>query len=782
MPRKVRHYLTPRVLTPILLWTSALWLIHRFLFAIPLPSLTTILPGLPGKAAHHHLSDKFPPPPPREGEDWRDSVDPRYRPLAPLTQPSAPFPRLRPTRFLPQRCLEAWFADGRSVCDADELGPEETLDAAWLWVNGSDRRWREEMVYWRQHEGIYSPEHHFREQNELVYSMRSVMAALGGHIKTIHLIVYDYAFNVTRDLSLLPEATIELLEKKVNRRGSAAAQSTTGSDGRRVSAALAQHLESRWRVAQTPTWLDFSRLDPSSPTHPFSPANGPHVDDGQSPSNGTKSPTPLQPMFRYATHSEIFHLPTIERDAMTMEPGEKEWREKQWRKNALPTYNSMSIESRVGWLPGLADVALALNDDFFILRPHAVADFHSPFYGNVIRFDMGFNQQIKPMLDKTRFNDAGEMGGLYHANYLLSQRFPRRRRPYFAHSPKVITRGLHHESSLMFKEALTVSSSRRFREMNVGHGDIQMQWLLSQLRVERWREALLWTYLVANLGGADGRLGDSARDAFNDLFGLKPVVDDDVVQIEVYRGPRWTLERARMNSNFDRAGWEAPKATEFLWSSLDGHLPQILPPSADAKQRDQCLFDLERCFGGFWTRKANVSASDMFKRLTFQAGECGDCLIMALVTASGPLGLSPFFPLPNATYTNLAKEPFPEYLPPPHLPLTPTWQEADFSIQNVMSTTSLPGEVVNLRTYTMHLLSRYLYISGKSVSHFHMLKDPAHARKVVKMIEDNPKVSIMGMNDDIIKGYDEVRATINDWFNKRWPAPAVWERAWRGQA
>lgn len=82
------------------------------------------------------------------------------------------------------------------------------------------------------------------------------------------------------------------------------------------------------------------------------------------------------------------------------------------------------------------------------------------------------------------------MGGLYHANYLLSQRFPRRRRPYFAHAPKVITRGLHHESSLIFKEALTVSSSRRFREMKVGHGDTQMQWLLSHMRVSSipsWR-------------------------------------------------------------------------------------------------------------------------------------------------------------------------------------------------------------------------------------------------------------------------------------------------------
>lgn len=44
---------------------------------------------------------------------------------------------------------------------------------------------------------------------------------------------------------------------------------------------------------------------------------------------------------------------------------------------------------------------------------------------------------------------------------------PRRLRPYFAHVPKVITRGLHHESSLMFREALFTSSQRRFRDTDV---------------------------------------------------------------------------------------------------------------------------------------------------------------------------------------------------------------------------------------------------------------------------------------------------------------------------
>lgn len=121
------------------------------------------------------------------------------------------------------------------------------------------------------------------------------------------------------------------------------------------------------------------------------------------------------------------------------------------------------------------------------------------------------------------------------------------------------------------------------------------------------------------------------------------------------------------------------------------------------------------------------------KRLTFQYPECGDCskslllshypiltitpVIMALVTASGTLGLNAFFPPKETTITAPELGPgdaYPKYLPPPHLPLTPTWHEADYSLPNILSTTALPGEQVDIRQYCMRLLSRYLYLDGES--------------------------------------------------------------------
>lgn len=157
LARHIRPHLTPRTLTILFFWTLSVWFIHHFLF--PISSLYRLSKP---KAEEHFLSTAFPPPPQRIGDDHLDSVDPRWRAYHPLPAPDPPFPHLRPTRFLPPQCLEQWFADGETLCGAKELGEEEKLDATWLWVNGSDHRWRDSMIEWREKENVHSPERHFR--------------------------------------------------------------------------------------------------------------------------------------------------------------------------------------------------------------------------------------------------------------------------------------------------------------------------------------------------------------------------------------------------------------------------------------------------------------------------------------------------------------------------------------------------------------------------------------------------------------------------------------------
>jgi len=86
---------------------------------------------------------------------------------------------------------------------------------------------------------------------------------------------------------------------------------------------------------------------------------------------------------------------------------------------------------------------------------------------------------------------------------------------------------------------------------------------------------------------------------------------------------------------------------------------------------------------------------------------------MALVTASGPTGLSAFVPAPHVKFNNRAGSKRVHMTPV--LPITETWQAADFSLASVVGESEAPGPV-NLRQYTVKLLARYLYVSGESPS------------------------------------------------------------------
>lgn len=81
---------------------------------------------------------------------------------------------------------------------------------------------------------------------------------------------------------------------------------------------------------------------------------------------------------------------------------------------------------------------------------------------------------------------------------------------------------------------------------------------------------------------------------------------------------------------------------------------------------------------------------------------------MALVEASGTLGLSAFLPARDRTLGTLAgKVPAHEH-DIPHLPLVDDWTQADFSLRAVMGL----SDEINVRTWTLRLLQRYRFVIG----------------------------------------------------------------------
>lgn len=171
-------------------------------------------------------------------EDFKDSIGPLYRTYT-LHDPSPPpFPVLEPALDVQIDCLEEWLVTGRTDCKGDDL--KSRMDVVWTWVNGSDPKWKEELSRASREEGIFSPGFHYRqvieraraegrEQNELQYSIRSVMAAMPSGLGTVHLVVADYPLHTTHG----------------------------------------ERDDNRSRIAQTPAWLDFGQVGCSQETPRF---------------------------------------------------------------------------------------------------------------------------------------------------------------------------------------------------------------------------------------------------------------------------------------------------------------------------------------------------------------------------------------------------------------------------------------------------------------------------------------------------------------------------------
>jgi 3-O-alpha-D-mannopyranosyl-alpha-D-mannopyranose xylosylphosphotransferase len=97
------------------------------------------------------------------------------------------------------------------------------------------------------------------------------------------------------------------------------------------------------------------------------------------------------------------------------------------------------------------------------------------------------------------------------------------------------------EVSIMFGEELAIAATRGFRESKRGTADLEMAALASWLRIERWREALLWTWVVGKLGGSDGVWGNEAREELRELFGIGLEQGRNVI---VRKGVRKTVQDA----------------------------------------------------------------------------------------------------------------------------------------------------------------------------------------------------------------------------------------------
>lgn len=658
------------------------------------------------------------------------SVDVNVTPPARLLQPLTTRP--------PLDKLIQYYAHG-TLNFSKQVNPVEQprVDLLSLFVNASSDYFAYAKNKKSEEEGLGSlkkQKHHWRDNGELRGSLRSFALSLRERLRTVHVVSAAFDF---------PEDERPVLPEDV------------------------EDSADRWQLGQIPEWLDWA-----------SPGN-----------------------VQWHFHSEIFRLPRD--DDGSLDHTIADVNEEEWRSLSLPNFNSFQIESRLPFVNDISPNFILANDDMFLMRELSLSDFHHPLLGPMLRPEpaLGVGYKLLPEHKST----SGEWGGLNHANILIGDRFVFRDRWYLTHMPKAMTQSIAQESEVMWAKVFTEAATRCFRQSKRGRADVEMAWLWTWLQIERWREALLWTWAVARLGGEDGMIGEREKDEIRSALGLTKgeEYDNKEILVKVTRDKRKTFEDVLLYA--DEAGWETPEATRYMFSSLDGVLPPTSEYHRDNKKPDPnivdgqriCRMEVRRCFpDGFFDDDEEYSAVEVFKKLAFLGdGRCGDCMAEALITKSGERGLSAFLPSVDAVYFPPANQKPPQWArDEPMLPLTPTWQEADFSMAaNVRSGQDAwegweprPDGGVNLRAWTVKLLSRYAFVYARTESRFNMIHNVKELNGDTKAMDESKTLAMACINDDVDEPENSppVQAAMREWMERRFGEDSEfvkWEKSFPWQ-
>ena len=156
----------------------------------------------------------------------------------------------------------------------------------------------------------------------------------------------------------------------------------------------------------------------------------------------------------------------------------------------------------------------------FFLKDFTASDYHHPIFGNVIRSGFSNHLMAKPDFPESMISHDGEWGSLRHSSLLLHQRFNSPPQPYPDHIPKAMSIPLFDEANIIWSDEVSLSGTRGFRISKRGNGDVAAVPLVQWLRMERWREGFLWTWIVGKMGGIDGVWDEEAKEELKRILGI----------------------------------------------------------------------------------------------------------------------------------------------------------------------------------------------------------------------------------------------------------------------
>lgn len=594
--------------------------------------------------------------------------------------------RIRVYESMSDACAEQWVVQHQwgSACNETDLSEGLKIDGVWAWVNGSDSLHIESRRRYRTSNKMkMDATYRYTEHNELLFSMRSALISLGTDVmQRLHILASAYPL-------------------------------LNGSDN--------------LMAGQVPIWLD-----------------------KQKALNGT-GPVVL--------HHDGEYFRPVAKPKIDLSPSKIE----QWRTAVIPSFNSLAVESQMHNIGNTAsDQIVYFNDDFFTLRKLSVSDYTTPLYGPVIKTFTRVTSRYTPAeyTIYRRLKPTGEESGIKRAAWTLGKRFSMRPYYYITHHPRTLWLPLLLEAAQTFPETFSSTPLSRFRAQVGVPASIQTVFLASWYVVERHREALLWTWAVAKWGGKSGIISPGTKDhMWIELAGMST---PSSYQLSVNVPVRVPVDDVDL---FERTGIDVPTSTEYSFSSKDGYAlsyvdsmwywnrPRhgypdltrglfanrtgtterrntdryIKDPSFDPARA--CSIVRSKCFD---SSEKNETASDFFKRIAFEQPKCGDCIITALISASGQSGIDKFLPI---VHTKAMYEADAEPLTSlSHLPLTSEWATTNFSISRILPKSLIESDE-QLRKWCVRLIQRYSYVMGSVASEFYKVERASSLESKLKEVE-----------------------------------------------
>lgn len=248
------------------------------------------------------------------------------------------------------------------------------------------------------------------------------------------------------------------------------------------------------------------------------------------------------------------------------------------------------------------------------------------------------------------------LGGLFHQSdvslllpetSLSDDRFGQRFRPYVSHTAKTLSTSHLREVASIWQEELGLTSSHAHRNTD----DVAITVLQTHYTVERWREALLWSFIVATIGGDDDQWGEEqTRMAWMRMGG-----DPKRRDLSVRRGRRRTVVGANERT---KGKTKVAFCTSYVSISARNSLiatgcPHLLsaasydgypytgmgrsgfkeypdftssdPTTRGNHQANRCTIQLATCFTVPDPKGGTATASEIFKNVAFRNPQCGDC-------------------------------------------------------------------------------------------------------------------------------------------------------------